>query len=554
MKKLFLVMAVAFCFAVVFPVSVFAETGAGETKTWNSAYELPKSCSQYDTIQIPTFKIENPAAEINHYVLSIPGFYSLTENSIDSYYTWTDEDDPGYIELLAHTAGEYTLQAGYSTDESNDNLQAEETFTLTINAKEDESEYWDHWEQDDWVSEDHNGQLKAAVGVLAPGEGEDESTSMTYITGAGDKIYGEEASNTRFTAAWSTVPYNFKDNKTLTFRLRVTSLGGYGDRDTRNLFRIMLSGSDSGAGIDLYRPATPDYHSDLAAGWIPAANTNAVISLEFTTPQFNLETAEDSVAMFVRSKPFGQLYTYSTDIDTRSTDAEVIAQKEEARRPFSGGIGLPDFEQGDALDFAEKYNGGEWIDVSFSYYEGEFGNNYYLVTLDNLKFSISTTVMANLGNYENAYLGFGLFELGGHASSMKIEVADIKNEAAPVALTTPVLSLDETNQKVSWSAVDGAKEYEITVSKGDETVVQTTIADTEYDLSGITESGEYNISIKAMPEDGGNLLASDPAEILYIVENNGGCSSAIVGGSGLIVCAVALAAGIGFAVKRRKQG
>ena len=100
MKKLFLVMAVAFCFAVVFPVSVFAETGAEETKTWNSAYELPDSCSQNDTIQIPTFKIENPAAEIDHYVLSIPGFYSLTENSIDSYYTWTDENDPGYIELL----------------------------------------------------------------------------------------------------------------------------------------------------------------------------------------------------------------------------------------------------------------------------------------------------------------------------------------------------------------------------------------------------------------------------------------------------------------------
>ena len=114
--------------------------------------------------------------------------------------------------------------------------------------------------------------------------------------------------------------------------------------------------------------------------------------------------------------------------------------------------------------------------------------------------------------------------------------------------------MDEANQKVSWTSVDGAKEYEITVSKGNETVVQTTIADTEYDLSSITESGEYNISVKAMPEEGGNLLASDPAEILYIVESSGGCSSVIAGGSGLIVCAVALAAGGGFAVKRRKQG
>lgn len=102
-----------------------------------------------------------------------------------------------------------------------------------------------------------------------------------------------------------------------------------------------------------------------------------------------------------------------------------------------------------------------------------------------------------------------------------IAPADMDEDPAPTPLAKPVLVADNANKKVTWTAVDGAKEYVVSVKLGTEFVIEEkTITATEIDLSTITAAGTYKVIVEAIPEDAETKLSSR-ADIGYTVEEAG---------------------------------
>ncbi len=99
-------------------------------------------------------------------------------------------------------------------------------------------------------------------------------------------------------------------------------------------------------------------------------------------------------------------------------------------------------------------------------------------------------------------------------------------------LATPVLTLDEAGQKITWQRDENAGSYAVTVNGKTETVFTN-----EYSLKKLT-AGEYRITVTAKSYDYFEFKDSQPsAEIVYTVaggtsgtgstEENGGCSGGI---------------------------
>lgn len=158
-----------------------------------------------------------------------------------------------------------------------------------------------------------------------------------------------------------------------------------------------------------------------------------------------------------------------------------------------------------------------------------------------------------------------------------ISATDMDEDQAPTPLAKPVLTIDAEAKKVTWEAIDGAKEYVVSIKNDVETVVEDTIVTaTEFDISGLTAEGTYKITVKAIPTDE-NVNVESRGNVDYVVEayvpeestpeestttpeestttpeeskkeeSKGGCGSAM-GGAGLL--ALLALAGVRFAKKR----
>lgn len=148
-----------------------------------------------------------------------------------------------------------------------------------------------------------------------------------------------------------------------------------------------------------------------------------------------------------------------------------------------------------------------------------------------------------------------------------VPVSEMVADEEPKPLAKAVVSVDADAKKATWEAVEGAKEYEVSVKLGTEEKIKKTVTATEIDLSELTEEGEYKIVVTSVPEDEDNFLKSRSAEVVYTVSAaqessssatesepasaaKSGCTGA-VGTSGVL--ALLLGAGVVFAAKKRND-
>lgn len=146
-----------------------------------------------------------------------------------------------------------------------------------------------------------------------------------------------------------------------------------------------------------------------------------------------------------------------------------------------------------------------------------------------------------------------------------VAVADMAEDPEPAPLAQPKLTVDTAAKKVTWAAVDGAKEYEVTVTLDKEEKIKKTVTATEIDLSSLTAAGEYTVAVVAIPEDEEVHLKSR-ATTTYLVEGgttpgdddnpggdepSGGCNSNLWAFGGL--SAVVLLAGTAILLKKKKE-
>lgn len=148
-----------------------------------------------------------------------------------------------------------------------------------------------------------------------------------------------------------------------------------------------------------------------------------------------------------------------------------------------------------------------------------------------------------------------------------VAVASMQNDVEPTPLAKPQLTADAQAKKVTWQAVTGAKEYKVTVTLGEQEIFTRTVTDTQIDLSSLTQTGEYEVKVEAIPSDTVVNL-SNRATVKYTLSNNAdsgnttggdkdnvtkedkGCKGSITSVCGLSVLLIAVA-GVVLAVRKK---
>ena len=147
-----------------------------------------------------------------------------------------------------------------------------------------------------------------------------------------------------------------------------------------------------------------------------------------------------------------------------------------------------------------------------------------------------------------------------------VDPADMDTDPEPTPIAKAELTVDKEGKKVTWKAVTGAKEYEVTVKLNNEEKLSTTVTGTEVDLSSLTEAGEYEVAVVVVPEDEAIYLRSR-ATVKYTVESgtgggddnpvnpggdeDKGCGRSIAAVGGLL--AAAALGGAAIFLKKRKE-
>ena len=101
-----------------------------------------------------------------------------------------------------------------------------------------------------------------------------------------------------------------------------------------------------------------------------------------------------------------------------------------------------------------------------------------------------------------------------------VKPADMDEDPMPTPLESPVLTVDSEGKKITWAAVDGAADYEVSIRLGNETVLEQTVTETQFDLSTLIAEGTYRITVTANPEDTSAHLSSR-ASAEYTVAGTG---------------------------------
>lgn len=148
-----------------------------------------------------------------------------------------------------------------------------------------------------------------------------------------------------------------------------------------------------------------------------------------------------------------------------------------------------------------------------------------------------------------------------------VAVSDMAADPEPTMLAKTTITVDAAAKKATWTAVTGAKEYEVVVTLNKTEKIKKTVTGTEIDLSTLTEAGEYTVAVSAIPEDE-ELYLKSRATATYTVEaastpgddtpptpgddtTKGGCGSTLSTFGG--ISAVVLLAGVGMFLKKRKE-
>ncbi len=148
-----------------------------------------------------------------------------------------------------------------------------------------------------------------------------------------------------------------------------------------------------------------------------------------------------------------------------------------------------------------------------------------------------------------------------------VDPADMATDPEPTPLEKTQITVDTEGKKVTWTAVDGAKEYKVTVKLGSDEKMSRTVTETQLDLSSLTESGEYTVTVEAIPEDADNYMSSTQTAKYTVAAasdpgtdgdggtdntTSGGCSGSVTAIGG-IVASVGILGAAAVLFKRRKE-
>lgn len=103
-----------------------------------------------------------------------------------------------------------------------------------------------------------------------------------------------------------------------------------------------------------------------------------------------------------------------------------------------------------------------------------------------------------------------------------VNPADMDTDPEPTPLAKTQITVDTEGKKVTWTAVEGAKEYKVTVKLGSDEKISKTVTDTQLDLSSLTESGEYTVTVEAIPEDAEKYMSSTQTAKYTVSASSGG--------------------------------
>lgn len=101
-------------------------------------------------------------------------------------------------------------------------------------------------------------------------------------------------------------------------------------------------------------------------------------------------------------------------------------------------------------------------------------------------------------------------------SAYEVDPADMDADPEPTALPRPELTADVANKKVTWAAVEGAAEYEVTVSYEGTKKETVTITATEFSMAEYEDEGEYEVAVQAIPEDANRFFPSR-STVKYVI-------------------------------------
>jgi len=139
-----------------------------------------------------------------------------------------------------------------------------------------------------------------------------------------------------------------------------------------------------------------------------------------------------------------------------------------------------------------------------------------------------------------------------------VAVADMETDVEPTPIAKTTVNVDVETKKISWTAVEGALNYEVTVSLNNEAVLEQTVEGLELDISSLTAYGDYKVAVKVVPADPELHLASRATAEFTLVDPNAAPSdpepapSGSCGGSmsAIGLGAIALVLGAFFAKRR----
>lgn len=117
------------------------------------------------------------------------------------------------------------------------------------------------------------------------------------------------------------------------------------------------------------------------------------------------------------------------------------------------------------------------------------------------------------------------------AADFVADVTEFAADTEPAPLTKPVVTVDGANKKVTWTAIEGAENYTVTVKRDVEVLKTQTVTATEFDMSAYTEEGDYTVTVTANSADLG-LYKSSASTITYTVGKGGVVSGGDGSGSG----------------------
>ncbi len=364
--------------------------------TLEEGIPFPETANQYDEVVIPNFTATDDSGEVE---ISLK-MLSPTGKTFDlSQETLT---------FMPTNGGEYIFEYA-AVDPSGNRAFEMKTVNVTPGA-----------ELVDWVKyESFNASAKLI-------ENEDGSVSFSGEVGTMEEQIAHQSvawynNPIIFTkladGSYTTVEFSYKVNYSLGTPI-ADATGNSPERSRYFGMYLIEATSDNSIGAERFDWNTPGIQ--LIVGKRAIKSDDALVWYELRSGTTQLSRQHTTVI----------------DAGENGTAEAKATAKVQRDGAYSKGLTyMPWFEEGDARNFATKFSTGESINVKIEYvdknspnYESEWGENYFILTLDGWSFRIPAKMIAGDDNgfTRQAYLGFKQFSDNG-IIPFDVEISKITN-------------------------------------------------------------------------------------------------------------------------------